>query len=29
MKSISESIIGRKGSHSHRLTWDMSELPNR
>ena len=25
MKSISESIIGRKGSHSHRLTWDMNK----
>lgn len=25
MKSISESIIGRKGSHGHRLTWDMNK----
>lgn len=25
MKSISESIIGRKGSHHHRLTWDINK----
>ena len=25
MKSISESIIGRKGSHPHRKTWDKNK----
>ena len=28
MKSISESIIGKKGGHRHRITWDKTPLYN-